>query len=272
MRQIANSQGKAATSPSGEVDLKFVIDDRYGKGRQSGKRAQRNRIWEREREPNGKAHCATCGARIERKSKIERDWHRIGQWHHLIKQQHFLFPCDDPTPEQQRSKHHESNGILLCRQCHLSRWEGWTGERPHIATWLFSDVTGQEIPLSLAPGSVKYDKQPVDWNSAQRVAERRGEYQCSACGHHQQRVTKPVYDSDRRAFQYTGPDVRAVHVIPPTHVPELSHHPSNLTLLCWDCIFGKEARNCDDVDHSQSWLREPTDHWVDEFAPQLREY
>lgn len=108
------------------------------------------------------------------------------------------------------------------------------------------------------------------WLQVQREVERMQDYTCSACGHLQQRQTKHVYLNGDVAFTYTGRDVRAVHVIPPYDAPGLMHHPTNLLLLCWECLLGTREQNLDQSNTSCGWKDESVTEWIASFAHHLR--
>jgi len=260
------------------IDEKFVIDERYvsASNRTAGERKQRKRTRERHTNPYGRCHCVICRAQIDWSDNRGGYACEQGYWHHLITRGQFPSPseCNKGmySDSDRKSEHHLSNCIVVCSECH-GRWEGWENGRPHIMTWLFRNVTGQEIPLTLSSDaeSRRRASQRPDWNVVQKEAERKYDYECRVCGHRQKTdVTMPVYDGDRVAFTYTGRDVRALHIIPPIVDAKLMHDLDNLVLLCWACLFGGDARNTPDGQRSPlCWKDRPTEDWVKAFRPSL---
>lgn len=243
-----------------------------------GVKKQCTRVWENFTTSDGDRFCVVCGDQVDRKDRVAEKGCSRGEWHHIIPRSDFPAPYEvregTYSMMERKSKHHVANGVIVCTSCH-GLLEGFQNGRPHIASWLYRDLTGQEIPLVLPAESQARSSQRRDWIQAQYEAERAGEYECTACDHVQQEeVTKPVYDGDEYLFQYTGRDVRAVHVLPPEIAPELIHDPSNLILLCWECLFGVNERSSeDDPALWAGWKDEPPAVWAETFAPhRLGEY
>lgn len=221
-------------------------------------------------------YCVTCGARLGRQEEAKTEGYEQRTFHHLVKQKYFPSPYQINRGSGQnrralRSRHHQANVVPMCTSCHYSEWEGWENGRPHIMTWLFSHETGQEIDLALWASQIPNSTQRVLWSSAEVIALRQGDYSCRACGQRRRRkAVKRLYSEGRVKLMYAGPDVRAVHVIPPTEAPELAHVPRNLVLLCWDCLFGQEAMEGVRNRHTPyGWKDESTQEWVSELAPEL---
>lgn len=258
------------------IDEKFVIDQRYvsTSNRTAGKRKQRKRTQERHTNQFGRRHCVICGTQIDWRNRQGAYDCEQGYWHHLITRAQFpsKAECNEGlySDADRKSKHHLSNCIIVCSECH-GRWEGWENGRPHIMTWLFKDVTGQEIPLTLSPNAESRRRAPqrADWNTIQKEAERKYDYECRVCGHRQQAdVTIPVYDRNQMAFTYTGRDVRTLHIVPPVVDAKLMHDLDNLVLLCWACLFGGDARNAPDEQSSPlCWKDRSTEDWLKAFKP-----
>ena len=82
-------------------------------------------------------------------------------------------------------------------------------------------------------------------------------------------MTKQVYDEEGILFDYTGRDVRAIHVLPPVVAPDLIHDPANLIPLCWECLFGSDERPLEDDPASLGWKDESPLDRVEAFAPLL---
>lgn len=257
--------------------LNFRIPSYQG----GGKDTQYRTIWERynqKDQSNGvdEWYCVTCGDRLVQREKATQDGHAHRELHHLIKQRYFpsSFQIDRECFKDvraQQSRNHPSNVIPLCRACHLGLWEDWESGRPHIMAWLFKDITGDEIDLALWPEHSLRDEQRTTWSSAEAVAMRRQGRKCSACNHVQEKdVTKRLYLDGEIKHSYTGRDVRAVHVIPPTTVPQLTHVPRNLVLLCWECLFGEASvPHHSDTDAPIGWKDEQLIDWTVELAPHL---
>lgn len=246
-----------------------------------GKRRQYRTIWSRYNqkgsyEKEGEWYCVTCGNRIACKARATQDGYAHRQLHHLVKQRHFpnSFQVDRdciPDIRARQSRNHPSNVVPVCRSCHLGLWEGWENGRPHIMTWLFKDITGEETDLALWPEHTLRDDQRTLWSSAESVATRRQDGRCIACNHIQKRnVTRRLYHKGELTLSYTGRDVRAVHVIPPTVAPQLAHVPRNLVLLCWNCLFGEDSIAYQvDVKGQVGWRNESLFDWIIELAPHL---
>lgn len=258
------------------IDEKFVIDERYVSeaNRTAGEQKQRRRTQDHHVGWDGKRRCVACGKQIDWGADREEYGCDQGYWHHLITRAQFpsKFDCDDGlySNAERKSQHHLSNCVILCSRCH-GLWEGWENGRPHIMTWLFKDVTGEEIPLMLSRHAESRRRAPQrsDWNATQLDAERKYGYECKACGHQQRKdITSPVYDGDRLAFTYTGRDVRALHIVPPVVDAKLMHDLDNLVLLCWSCLFGGDARNAPGERNSPlAWKDQPTEEWLKAFKP-----
>ncbi len=244
-----------------------------------GEEAQYGDIWseynEQGQDPReGKWYCASCSQRIASQSNVGQNGSRQRELHHLVKQHYF------PSMRQinkdcgadlraHKSRNAEANLIPLCPSCH-GRWEDWEGGRPHIMTWLFSDITGEEIDLALWPKSKLHPEQRTRWSCSEAVALRQGNSACLACGHARREARKHLYKEGQVELTYTGPDVRAVHVIPPAVAPKLAHVPQNLILLCWECLFGSKAvTEWNSQDELAGWKDEPYCEWILEFAPWL---
>lgn len=261
-----------------QLDEKFAIDERYVSvpNCTAGERTQRSRTQERHTNQYGRRRCVICRTQIDWGSRREEYDCEQGYWHHLITRAQFpsKVECESGlySDIERKSQHHLSNCVIVCSECH-GRWEGWENGRPHIMTWLFKDVTGEEIPLTLSPNAESRLRAPqrLDWNATQKEAERRYDYECRACGHRQQTdVTMPVYHGDQKAFTYTGRDVRAIHIVPPVVDAKLMHDLENLVLLCWACLFGGDARNLPEEQSSPlCWKDRPTKDWLKAFKPHL---
>lgn len=219
------------------LDAKLAISRDYiaPAHRIRGERTQRDKIWERF-STRDETYCVICNRQIARKPRAKQEGLQHGEFHHLIKRRYFPSPYEihqgKYSEEERKSKHHLSNGLLVCKPCH-GRIENYANGRPHIMSWLARSITGAEIPVVLPSDSQVRDSQRRDWNQIQKEIERRESYRCEACGYRQQRrVRKQVYDGTEVLFDYIGRDVRAVHILPPYVAPKLMHDPVNLILLC----------------------------------------
>lgn len=253
--------------------LQLTIKDEESEWEVRGKQKQRNRAWAKYTLYDDFRFCLFCARRIDRGDRVDELGCERGEWHHLVRQRFFPAPYligeDQPySLEGHKSRHHLSNVVLTCRACH-GEWENWPNGRPHLMSWLFKDVTGAEIPLWIPFPARSNPYQYPNWAHVQRIAELRNDCRCTVCGHEQRPdASFDVYHDDRIAFTYTGKDVRAVHVIPPTEEPGLAHSQSNIVLLCLKCLFGDRIDNLELV----GWKDRDTDDWVEKFAPDLDDY
>lgn len=258
------------------VDVKLAISDDYTLtgNRVRGEKKQRDRVWERFETAEGNYYCSVCDEQIacghpERFSDL-----KIGEWHHLVKRQYFPVPSEinegEYSVRDRRSQHHISNCVILCKKCH-SQLEGLEKGRPHLMSWLCKDLTGLEVPLVLPADSQRREGQWRDWVSLQREMEYAHEYRCSACGHTQQANRRLTIElEDGSSFEYTGRDVRAVHVLPPFSAPELIHHPLNIELLCIQCLLGLNGQHRGNT-YRRGWIDEAPREWAETFSPPLRD-
>ena len=239
---------------------------------------QRKKVWKRNKRTFGTNVCAICRQRVGRKSETDVEGIALGQCHHLIKRRLFWSPYEikgDPHNSararqkfrERKSRHHISNCVLLCRECH-GRWENWANGRPHIFSWLFKELTGEEITLRIPSGIDLSEDQYSSWNRVQRLVESKRDSRCENCGKKQNQLAEqPVFDGNKLAFRYLGRDLRALHIVPPTKKPELTHHSENLVLLCWECIFGKSAQNYRSGTDPEGWKDRSVQDWTDRFGP-----
>jgi len=257
------------------LDLKLAIDGSDSGHVVRGERKQKKRTWRRVANHRGTHTCFVCGDAIARGREADELDAETGEWHHLIKRGYFPAPYEvnqgDYSDSARKSQHHLSNTVVLCSACH-GTLESFSNGRPHIMSWLCRSITGMEIPLVLPSNSHVRDSQYRDWFRVQDHVRRTSDCRCEVCGHRRRElVTKQVYSGSEVLFDYVGPDVRVVHILPPYAAPELMHDPENLILLCWECLFGAdEQRSGDDSSTRSGWKDKSPDDWEQTFAPHLR--
>jgi hypothetical protein len=89
-----------------------------------------------------------------------------------------------------------------------------------------------------------------------------------SCGSAQSsNIAKSVALGLEGKIRYSGKKVRVVHVVPPTVVPELMHHPDNLILLCLDCLFDRPEGSKNRSVNQYEWKKKEPISWVREFKP-----
>lgn len=244
-----------------------------------GKDKQYREVWKKynraDQDTDGNEwYCSICEVRLAKRENVDQDQRKQRYLHHPIKQRYFPSPyqIDQECRADQRaykSRHDKSNLVPVCSSCH-GRWEGWENGRPHIMTWLFSDITDQEMDIALWPTSELRDAQRTKWSCAESKALREWDYTCADCGKRSESTTKHIYQAGNQELTYTGRDVRAVHIVPPTVNPALAHSPQNLTLLCWDCLFGQKAvEGQENQEKNLCWKNASTHEWRHEFAPEV---
>lgn len=261
--------------PDDTERINVATDDEYATFRIGGQDRWKNRIWQRDGSSEARATCPICDQSIGRKDALTGSVLN-GEVHHLVNRSHF--PSKHQTSGgaavyerwHHKSAHHPSNLALMCRRCHRYL-EGIEGARPHLMSWLFSDITGDEVPLILPEESRVRSQQRRNWSVLQREVERKRGYECRACekvSHDESSHTLSTIGGN--ILQYTGPSVRAVHIIPPLVAPALTHDPDNLVMLCWNCLFGPDRRREFYEERADfCWHGAPVQAWINEFIPTL---
>lgn len=258
--------------PDDTDQINLAIDDEYATYHIGGMDRWKNRAWQRNSRSDVRATCPICDRDIGRKDAQSHDGVYQGEVHHLVSRSHFPAKYqtngEDSVYEQwhEKSAHHPSNLVLMCRRCHRYL-EGLEGARPHLMSWLFSDITGDEVPLILPEESQIRSQQRRNWSALQREVERKRGYECRACGnvtHNESSHTLSTIGGN--ILQYTGPSVRAVHIVPPLVAPALTHDPDNLVMLCWNCLFGPDRRREFYEERADfCWHGAPVQDWINEF-------
>jgi hypothetical protein len=251
------------------VDKEFISTKNHAKSESE----QYRRAWENTETSSGKHYCPICGEEIAQGTPASSSELEPGEIHHLIKQRYFPSPYEvnknKYSKEEEKSRHHLSNLLPVCGTCHYLI-EGFENGRPHIMSWLCSSITGQEIPLVLPANSISSPAQRRNWSRIQRKIEYLHDSRCMCCGSTQSRdVAKSIALGPEGEINYIGKTVRVVHVIPPTVVPELMHHPDNLILLCLDCLFDRPEGSKNRSVNQYEWRKKEPIYWVREFKPHL---
>lgn len=253
---------------------RIAIDEPLTAYKTKGKKKEEDRFWGRHGDADGVANCTFCDTPIVRERYEEEQPHEAGQIHHLIKQYQFprySHPGIDDSGKEYKSRHHPLNTVAVCTSCH-GTWEDWAQGRPHLWSWLCKGIKRQEMPLKLVAPDHLTEDQDQSWVRARWRAQDQGDGTCAVCSRERTQVTKPVLQDDTVAFRYTGPDVRAVHVISPEYMPMLMHRQENLVLLCWDCLFAGSAQAISEpgsTPDATGWRTEPPAVWGQRFAPKL---
>lgn len=255
------------------LENKLSVDRDYASIEHYAKAKQYTLAWKNIETSDGRRLCPICGEKIARGIPTCSSELEPGEIHHLIKQRYFPSPYEVTgnkySKEEQKSRHHTSNLLPICGACHY-QIEGFENGRPHIMSWLCSSITGQEIPVVLPAYSVSFPAQRRSWFQIQRRIECLYDSRCMSCGAAQSsNVTKSITLGPEGEIKYTGKSVRVVHVVPPTVVPKLMHHPDNLIPLCLDCLFDRPVGSKNLSVNQYEWRKKEPISWVRKFKPHL---